>query len=116
MPKTLVDFLIEKAKEEEKYFQNYLFYGKKIKREAEKILGKVNVFIFGSILEKGEIPRDIDILIISPRLKTTAQKSKVLAKLWQKLGFSSPFELHLINPTEYKNWYRYFIKKKIEIK
>jgi predicted nucleotidyltransferase len=111
-----LEALIEEAKEEEKYFKNYLKYARKIKKEAETLLGKVKVFVFGSILRKDEVARDIDILIISPKLKTTAQKSKILAKLWKKFGFNIPFEFHLINPDEYKNWYRYFIKEKIEIK
>jgi len=36
-------------------------------------------------------------------------------KIWKKIGFFSPFEIHLITPEEYKNWYQYFIKEKIEI-
>jgi predicted nucleotidyltransferase len=116
MAESLIDILIEEAQEKEKYFKNYLFYAKEIKKVAEKLLGKVRVFVFGSILRKKEVARDIDILIISPKLKTTTQKSKILAKLWKKFGFNNPFEFHLINPDEYKNWYRYFIKKKIEIK
>jgi predicted nucleotidyltransferase len=116
MAENLMDILVEEAQEKEKYFQNYLFYAKEIKKVAEKLLGEVRVFVFGSILRKREIARDIDILIISPKLKNTTQKSKILAKLWKKFGFSSPLEFHLINPEEYKNWYRYFIKKKNEIK
>jgi predicted nucleotidyltransferase len=111
-----LEALIEEAKEEEKYFKNYLKYARKIKKEAERLLGKVKIFVFGSILRKDEVARDIDILIVSPKLKTTAQKSKILAKLWKKFGFDIPFEFHLIDPDEYKNWYRYFIKEKIEIK
>jgi predicted nucleotidyltransferase len=114
--KNLIDILIEQAQEREKYFQNYSFYTKEIKKVAEELLGKVKVFVFGSILRKKEVARDIDILIISQKLKTTSQKSKILAKLWEKFGFNTPFEFHLINPDEYKNWYRYFIKEKIEIK
>jgi predicted nucleotidyltransferase len=116
MAENLIDILIEQAQEREKYFKNYLFYAKEIKKAAEEILGKVKVFVFGSILKKKEIARDIDILIVSPKLKTTAQKSKILAKLWKKFGIDIPFEFHLINPDEYKNWYRHFIKEKIEIK
>jgi predicted nucleotidyltransferase len=113
--KSEIDLLIEEAKKEEKYFKNYLKYTKIIKKEAEKLLGKVKVFIFGSILKKDEIPQDIDILIISPRLKSTRQKSKILAEIWRKIGYLAPFEIHLITPREYQNWYRFFIKKKIEI-
>lgn len=110
-----IDLLIREAKKEEKYFKNYLSYAKTIKREAENFLGKIQLFVFGSILRDGEVPRDIDILIISPKLKKTNQKSKIRAKILEKIGISSPFELHLINKKEYKNWYQYFLKKKVEI-
>jgi len=54
-------------------------------------------------------------LIISPKLKTSVQKSEILAKIWEMLDFKGPFEIHLINEKEYKNWYRYFIKKKVKV-
>ena len=111
-----MDILIEQAKEREKYFENYLFYAKEVKKIVEKLLGKTRVFVFGSILKKKKIARDIDVLIVSPKLKSIDQKSKILAKLWQKLGINNPFEFHLITPEEYENWYRYFLKEKIEIK
>ncbi len=114
--KNEIDYLIEEAEKEEKYFENYLKYAKKIKRTAKELLGRVKVFVFGSILRKNEAPQDIDVLIISPKLKTNAQKSKARVKLWERLGFSAPFELHLVSPDEYKNWYKFFIKEKIEIK
>ena len=110
-----IETLIKEAKAKEKYFKNYYFYAQKIKKEAEKFLGKVRVFVFGSILKKEEVAKDIDILIISPKFKNGAEKSKIRVKLWQKFGFSSPFEIHLITPEEYHNWYKDFIKEKVEI-
>lgn len=110
-----INGLIEEAEKEKKYFQNYLKYARLIKREAKKLLGEVKVFVFGSILKEDEVAQDIDILIVSPKLKKTLKKSKIQAEIWKKIGFFSPFELHLINPKEYKNWYRYFLKEKIEI-
>jgi len=107
--------LIREAEAKEKYFKNYLKYAKEIKTEARKLLGKVKVFVFGSILRKNEVPRDIDILIISPKLKTSSQKSKIQVEIFGRTGFSSPFEIHLITPEEYRDWYRNFIKEKIKI-
>lgn len=111
----MTDILMEQRKKEEKYFQNYLSYAKEIKKEAERFLGEVKVFVFGSILRKDEVPRDIDVLIVSSKLKKTSQKSKTQAKIRKKIGFLSPFELHFITPEEYKGWYRYFLKEKKEI-
>jgi predicted nucleotidyltransferase len=71
---TLTDLLIERQKREEKYFKNYLRYARKIKKEAQRLLGEVKVFVFGSILKKNEIPQDIDILIVSPKLEKMNKK------------------------------------------
>jgi len=111
----LIDLLIERQRRQEKYFKNYKFYAKKVKKIAKEYLGEVKMFIFGSILRKKEVPRDIDLLIISPKLKSPEEKSRIRCRLWKKLGFGSPFEIHLITPEEYRNWYRYFIKEKIEV-
>lgn len=115
--RTLVDFLIEKRKREKKYFKNYLEWAKKIKKEAEMNLGDVKIILFGSIVKKqaGQ-GSDIDVLIISSELADPQERSKIRAKIFKKIGFDSPFELHLITPQEYKDWYSHFIKEKIEIK
>lgn len=110
-----LNFLIERRHAQEKYFKNYKFYTWKIKKIVQRFLGEVKVFVFGSILRKDEVPRDIDILIISPKLKTPNQKSKIRVKIFEKIGFGSPFEIHLITPEEYQSWYQNFIKEKVEI-
>lgn len=112
---TLTDVLIETTKEDEVYFKNYLGYAEKIKKEAQKILGEVKVFIFGSILRKDELKRDIDILIVSENLTDSYQKTRVQAELWKKIGVFSPFEFHFATPEEYNSWWKYFIKEEIEI-
>lgn len=112
----MTDILIEERKEEERYFRNYLDYAREIKKEAEKNLGKVKVFLFGSIIKDKIGPgSDIDILIISSKLGEALKKSEIRAKILKKIGSPNPFELHLITPQEYKDWYSHFIKEKIEI-
>jgi hypothetical protein len=110
-----IDILIEKRKREKKYFKNYLFWAKKIKRVAKELFGEVKVFIFGSILQKNEIARDIDLLIVSQKFENDKEKIGAKIKLQRKLGFSYPFEFHFVSPKEYSQWYRYFVKEKIEI-
>lgn len=112
---TLTDLLVEKAEKEEKYFKNYLKYAKKIKEEAQKILGEVKVFVFGSILKEDEIPQDIDILIISKGLTDSSKKTRARGELWRRIGIFSPFEFHFSSPEEYEQWWKYFLKEKIEI-
>ena len=88
---TYIDFLIEKEKRERKYFENYQKYTRIIKKETEKIVGQTKVYIFGSILRKREVPRDIDILIISPEFENLQIKNKVLTRIWKKDWFSFTF-------------------------
>lgn len=114
MAQALTDILIKQAQENEKYFRRYLWYAQQIKKEAENQLGKVKVFIFGSILKKGEVPRDIDILVVSAKLSDPYQKREMKVKIWEEIGIFSPFEIHLATPEEF-SWYQRFIDKKIEI-
>ncbi len=117
MPKsiTLTDILIETAREQEKYFKNYLKYAKKIKIAVRRLDSTARVYIFGSVLKKGEVPEDIDVLIVSPEFETSEEKSEAIVKIVKTTGFNSPFEIHLATPEEYKDWYRHFIKEKMEI-
>jgi len=110
-----IDILIEKAKKEEKYFKSYLDYVKKIKKEAQKLLGRVKIFVFGSILRKNEVAQDIDILIISPKFEVSEKKNEIRLKIQKKIGPDTPFEIHTITPKEYKEWYSHFIKEKIRV-
>jgi len=120
MVKTLVDILIERQKRKEKYFKAWKFYLRKIKKEAEKILGKkTKVLIFGSFAKKEWGPEsDIDVLIISENLpKEFEERGKIRTKIKSKIGPFSPFQLHLATEGEFKKWYKNFIKKDfLEIK
>ena len=114
--KSLVDILLEEAKENKKYFDNYLDYAQIIKKEAGKLLGKVKVYIFGSIVKGDFDPSsDIDILIVAPKQLPFSRRTEVKVKIYEKIGFFSPFELHLINEEEYQSWYKNFLKDKIEV-
>lgn len=115
MPRTLVDLLIDKKIREEKYFKNYLKYAKLIKKEAQKVLSEARVFIFGSILKKDEIPQDIDVLIVSDDLAENRVKTKIQTKIEKEIGVFSPFELHFADSEEYNDWWKYFLKEKLEI-
>lgn len=113
---SLTDLLVEREKRQRLYFENYLKYARQIKKQASKILGETKVFVFGSILRKKEIAQDIDILVISPKIKKFKSKGEIIAKIWEKIGLDNPFEIHLITPEEYQSWYKFLIKEKVEIK
>jgi len=96
------------------YFENYLEWGKKIKEIAQKILkAKVKVLIFGSIVRGDWMPdSDIDVLIISKKLSKNWVKNRTIrTKIKKLIGPSSPFQIHLARPEEYKSWWKNFIKE-----
>jgi hypothetical protein len=112
--KTLTDILLEEAKEDKVYFDNYLKYLKMIKKEVKKILKDAKVFVFGSILKGKFSPTsDIDVLIVSRNLDSS-KKSSIKTFLYKKIGFFSPFEFHLTSNDEYIHWYKNFIKENIK--
>jgi predicted nucleotidyltransferase len=117
---TLTEIKRELVEEKEKYFKNYLYWGKKIKEIAKKLLDKdVRVLIFGSVVKGKWGPNsDIDVLVISNKLSKNWIKNRIIrTKIKKEIGPFSPFQIHLATPEEYKNWYRRFIKKDyVEIK
>lgn len=116
MTKTFVQILKEVWEEKKEYFENYKFYCQKIKKEAENILGFVEVLVFGSIVKGKFTPKsDIDILIISENLpESQEERSKIRTKIKSNVGPFSPFQIHLATPKEYQGWYQNFIKGDFE--
>jgi len=113
MAKTLIDILLSIQREKEKYFKNYKFYSKRIKKEAKKILGKeIKVLVFGSIIKnEWGAGSDIDILIISDKLPEDIEKrGKIKTRIKSKISLFSPFQIHLATEKEFKTWYKNFIK------
>lgn len=113
---SLTKILKTQVEEEKKYFTNPKRYARKIKKLAEKKLTTPKVFLFGSIVNGDYTPSsDIDLLLVSPSApKKQSERAKIKAKLYQEIGLTSPFEIHLITPKELL-WYEKFIDKKIEV-
>ena len=107
----LVDLLLEEKREKERYFKEPEKYAKKIKKKAKEILKNARVFLFGSIV-RGDFlfSSDIDVLVVSDNFKEK-ERGKIIAQLLNEVGFFSPFQIHLVNNEDFKNWYKKFIKK-----
>lgn len=92
--KTLTTILKEIWEEKKKFFENIDFYGKKIKRVSQEILGKnIRVILFGSIV-KGNwgLNSDIDVLIISENLpESQEERNKIRAKIKSEISPFAPF-------------------------
>ncbi len=107
----LIDLLLESKIEDEKYYKEPLKYARKIKTRAEELLGKVEVYLFGSIV-KGNytIGSDIDILVVAEEV-SNEERGKIRSELLKTVGFFSPFEIHLVNKKIFEVWYKKFIKE-----
>lgn len=111
---TYTDLLIENLKIREKYLKNLDYYLKKIKKFFKEQLKEVKIYLFGSYIKKKKFGpnSDIDILVISPNAPTDITgKAKLISKLKDKIGRLNPFEIHIVTPELYENWYKKFIKK-----
>lgn len=109
--KSLYKIIADTNKRAEKYFHNSLFYAKEIKNMLQKSLPDVKVLIFGSAMRGDyQVSSDIDILVISSGIpKNLFTQAEIKLKIKNQFP-DAPFEIHLITPKEYKNWYKRFIK------
>ncbi|MDK2876592.1 MAG: uncharacterized protein PWQ22_1002 [Archaeoglobaceae archaeon] len=108
----LIDAVREVAEEERKYFENYNYYARLIKRKAEKMMGKVEVYVFGSVVEgRHTVASDIDIIVVSENTpKSQWERAKIKGDIMREIDVFAPFEIHLVTPKEFE-WYRRFVKK-----
>ncbi|MFN3966821.1 MAG: nucleotidyltransferase domain-containing protein [Endomicrobiia bacterium] len=110
--KSLYKLLAEQNKKSQEYIQNYIFYSKEIKMLIKDLLPDAKILVFGSVI-KGtyRINSDIDILVISSKIpKGLFEQGEIKLKIKEKFP-DAPFEIHLVTPYEYENWYKKFIKE-----
>lgn len=111
-----VRILRKKAEARKEYFQNYEVYVRKIGKYFKEKLGEVRIFVFGSIVD-GNLDQesDIDVLVVSPSTPSHLyQRAQLIGEIKFELGSFNPFEIHLVTPEEYEEWYSKFIKGRIK--
>ena len=103
------DIYIEFGKRRLSQLENYREVAEKIKEIAEEHVGKVEVYVFGSVVEgKPTASSDIDILIIADNAsKEDVYKFKAEAHMLT----DAPIELHVISTKEFEEWYKRFVGK-----
>jgi len=107
---------LERKRENQKYFGNYLYYAKESKKIAKRFFKKLKVFVFGSVVKGDYTPAsDIDLVIVSKNMpRRSEERAKIKGEIYKKIGIFSPFEIHMVNEKEFE-WYKKFIDKKIAI-
>ncbi len=70
--------------------------------------------MFGSILREDFGPNsDVDIIVISKNASPFSyERSKLIVEFRRIIGFVNSFEIHIVTPEEYEEWYSKFIKEK----
>jgi predicted nucleotidyltransferase len=112
--KSFYEIILEEAKSRKKYLDNYMFYAKIIKEKAKKLLKDAEVYVFGSVVRGDYNPMsDIDIMIVSEKVPDNViEQAKIKAKILEDFE-AGVFQIHLVKPFEYENWYKKFIKNDI---
>lgn len=93
--------------------RDYKVVAEKVKVLAEEILGDVQVYVFGSVVEgKVTASSDIDVLVIVKEMddeKIYRFKSLVYSSL------DAPLEVHVTSSEKFKSWYKRFVSKLEEV-
>ncbi len=102
--------------EERKYRERPEELAKSVKKAAERVLGRVRVYLFGSVVEGEATPSsDVDVMVVSEAVPSSVgERSKVIAKILEEVGLDAPVEVHLLRPEE-ERWYLRFVKKRVEV-
>ena len=114
--KTLTDLELEVLEEWKKYYENPLLYAKKIKAVIRKHDPQAKILLFGSVVKGYMRPdSDIDVLVITKLAEKVDDRLRLRREIAKEIGDLTPFEIHIITPNEYKDWYQKFIDKHLEV-
>jgi len=102
------------AEENERFFKDADKYLKLIYRAAKEELPDARVYLFGSFYRGDYNPylSDIDVAIVSEAIPESPSEISLLkGKILKKVGIEvySPFQLHILTPSEWE-FYRGFVK------
>jgi hypothetical protein len=105
------DLLKKRAERRQNYLDNLPYYRAEIEKFFKAELGEASVRFFGSVLTGTfDAESDVDVLVVSPRTPPRLDaRSRLIAELRSIIGFSSPFEIHLVTEEEYEDWYKNFL-------
>lgn len=110
--------ILEVRLEKTKMLEEWPIWTKKVADAAERRLGKIRVYLFGSMAEgRWDGSSDVDLLIISNNLpKTNLERSDLKVELEEEAGLPPihPLEIHLATKTE-AEWYFKHIKRTVEL-
>jgi len=90
--------------------RNYKSVANKVKKIFEKRLGKIDVYVFGSLIEgKPTALSDIDVLVVTE--DDVSREEIYMLKTEAYKTIEAPMELHVVSSKDFENWYKRFITK-----
>jgi len=114
--KSLIELELERIKAWRKYYKNLEYYLKEMLNTARKYDEKARVILFGSYVRGDMKPdSDIDILIVTDIAGNVRDRLKLRLEIASKIGRDTPYEIHIVTPNEYRNWYKRFIDEYREV-
>ncbi|WP_291767756.1 nucleotidyltransferase domain-containing protein [Caldivirga sp. UBA161] len=83
----------------------------------KEVSPECRIFLFGSVA-RGDyrIDSDVDVLVVVPELKDEWDRSRISTLLHKAVNAQEPFEIHVVTPEEFREWYLRFIDVYEEIK
>jgi predicted nucleotidyltransferase len=95
-----------------RYVENLSHYLCLIKEVALRHDPGAEVLLFGSYAEGTARPdSDVDVLIATKLAADEEARARLRREINDTLGRPNPFELHIVTPAQYREWYAKFIKK-----
>lgn len=108
--------LAETAREWKKYYENVEHYACKIKEAVKARDAEARVILFGSVVKGGMKPdSDVDVLVITRLAESVEERLRLRVEIARSIGVSTPFEIHIVTPKEYAEWYEKRIGKHVEL-
>lgn len=109
----IVKRLIAEKQKRKKFFENYTYYAKEIKKIARKYFSDAKVYVFGSVVDGSYhvMLSDIDVAVVTSNF----DKGKALElKIEVERKLSDVFQLHVLSEREWK-FYLNFVKRYVEV-
>ena len=113
---SLVDLLLEEREEMRKYYEGAFQYLRRIKEAVRRFDREARVLLFGSFAKGTYRPdSDIDVLVVTKLADKLERRLEIRVRIAEDIGRCTPFEIHIVTPREYEEWYTKFIDRYVEI-
>jgi len=106
---------VKSGREAMEYIKRHREVAASVKEIAKEEHEEVKAYVFGSAVSGNfTAASDIDILLVFDEVdKDEAVELK--SRIWRKIGFSVPLQLHVVTQREFKEWYLKFVDKLEEV-